>query len=77
MMGRFLKRVEGEAARRRTPWRTGRTDRRADVFEDAAGDGNPVTGYDYTDADWFTAGNGYPFYVRAAELIRHLSRCSR
>jgi hypothetical protein len=34
---------------------------------------HPGTGEDFTAADWFQAWNGYPFYVRAAELIRPTS----
>lgn len=31
---------------------------------------NPTTGEDYRTADWVTAENGYPFYVKAAEAIQ-------
>ena len=34
---------------------------------------NPVTGEDYTQADWFTSGTAYPSYTRAAELLRPTS----
>jgi hypothetical protein len=34
---------------------------------------NPVTGEDYTTADWFVAANGYPFYTRAAEILQPAS----
>jgi hypothetical protein len=74
MMGRFLMRVEGAAGKpvKRRGARAGRIDVR-DFLKTLPVTRNPVTGDDYTGADWFTAWNGYPFYVRAVELIRPAS----
>ena len=71
MMERFLLRIVGMTKKRLEP--KGSRAKQDDVGEFLKTlpiTKNSVTGEDYTATDWFTAWNGYPFYVRAAEVIR-------
>jgi len=74
MMGRFLMRVESGSKRplARRGDRRGRTDVR-EFLQRLPVTRHPVTGEDYTETDWFKAWNMYPFYTRAAEVIKPTS----